>query len=367
MSSRPDLYPPYPGKISETKGTMSAPSGADVLIVIPSLNEAAHIESVVRSLQADTNCRDALIVVADGRSTDQTVAIVERMGQDDPRVRVLATNQPLGISASVNRAVQKFGHRRSWLVRIDAHAEYPPCYSSRLVAKAVEMGASSVVTPMITKGSTCFQKAAAAAQNSFLGTGGARHRMVLGSGWVEHGHHALMDLKLFTLVGGYDESFSHNEDAELDCRITKSGGKIWLADDLALTYFPRGSTRRLFKQYFQYGRGRAMTIQRHGGKVRRPRQLLPLAVAPAVILSLFFPISHYALLPAGIWMTVCLLYGLALGVKLGICAAASGYAAMVMQLAWSMGYWRHILSGERTQPPPKPLDLAGAGTAAVVG
>ena len=37
--------------------------------------------------------------------------------------------------------------------------------------------------------------------------------------WADHGHHALMRISAFRAVGGYDESFSHNEDAELDYRL----------------------------------------------------------------------------------------------------------------------------------------------------
>jgi succinoglycan biosynthesis protein ExoA len=60
--------------------------GADVLIVIPSLNEEADIESVIASLRADRGCSEALIVVSDGGSSDQTVAIVERIARSDARV-----------------------------------------------------------------------------------------------------------------------------------------------------------------------------------------------------------------------------------------------------------------------------------------
>src|SRR4051794_11828915 len=83
--------------------------GADVLIVIPSLNEEAQIESVIASLKVDHRCREALIVVTDGGSSDQTVAIVERIASTDPRVRVLTSVKLLSTGASVNRAVECFG------------------------------------------------------------------------------------------------------------------------------------------------------------------------------------------------------------------------------------------------------------------
>ncbi len=288
----------------------------------------------------------ALIVLADGGSRDDTVAIVERMGADDSRVRALPSDCPLGISASINRAVHQFGHGRRWLVRIDAHAEYPPQYASRLVSKAIEMGAASVVTPMVTKGQSCFQKAAAAAQNSLLGTGGAAHRLRGRAGWVEHGHHALMRIDTFCQAGGYDESFSHNEDAELDHRITKLGGRIWLADELALHYYPRGTARALFRQYFFYGRGRAMTIARHRG-VRRARQVLPLAIAPVAVASLATPAYWPAGIPALIWIAGSLLYGAALARPGDLCAGGAGYPAIIMHIAWSLGYWKQVLAGPR--------------------
>jgi succinoglycan biosynthesis protein ExoA len=336
MSTRPQPAEPMTISRSETI------TGADVLIVIPSLNEEAHIESVIATLQADRRCSEALIVVSDGGSSDQTVAIVKRIGSNDPRVRVLTTVKRLSIGASVNRAVECFGHGRTWLARLDAHAGYPKDYVSRLIAKAIETGAKSVVTTMFTRGDTCFQRAAAAAQNSFLGTGGSAHRLLNRGGWVEHGHHAIFDLERFRELGGYDGEF--NEDAEFDWRLIKSGGRIWLADDLVVTYFPRSNTISLFRQYVNYGRGRARTFIRHGGRKRIRHFILP-SIAPIITLGFLAPLYWPVALPVSAWLFACLSYGLVLGIRQrDVCAAASGYAAIVMQLAWSLGHWREIIS-----------------------
>ena len=317
-------------------------TSADVLIVIPSLNEESHIEDVIAALQADRHISRALIVVSDGGSSDQTVSIVERIGNINPRVRLLTTVERLSTGASVNRAVEAFGHGRSWLVRVDAHAGYPKDYASRLVSKAIETGASSVVTPMFTRGHTCFQRAAATAQNSFLGTGGAAHRQLNYDGWVEHGHHALCNLDWFRRLGGYQSEFG--EDPEFDRRLVKSGGKIWLAGDIVITYFPRNNTFSLFRQYVKHGRGRAHTFLRHGGRKRIRHFILP-SIAPIVSLGFLTPFYWPLLLPASTWLLACLSYGLVLGIRQkDVCAAASGYTAIVMQLAWSLGHWREIIS-----------------------
>jgi succinoglycan biosynthesis protein ExoA len=327
-----------PSSINRSETT----TGADVLIVIPSLNEEAHIENVIASLQADCRCSEALIVVSDGGSSDQTISIVERIGTTDPRVRVLTTVKRLSTGASVNRAVECFGHGRTWLVRVDAHAGYPKDYASRLVAKAIETGASSVVTSMLTCGHTCFQRAAAAAQNSFLGTGGSAHRHRNRGGWVEHGHHAIFNLELFCKLGGYESKFG--EDPEFDRRLIKAGGRIWLADDLVITYLPRDNTISLFRQYVKHGQGRAHTFTRHGGRRRIRHFILP-SIAPIVTLGFLAPLYWPLAVPASGWLFACLLYGLVLGIKQrDVCATASGYAAIVMQLAWSLGHWRENIS-----------------------
>jgi succinoglycan biosynthesis protein ExoA len=318
--------------------------GADVLVVIPSLNEARNIEKVINVLQADQDCEEALIVVSDGGSSDETVAIVERIGTTDPRVRALTTVDRLTTSASLNRAVEVFGPGRRWLVRLDAHAEYPQNYASRLVAKVIEMGATSIVTAMFTRGNTCFERAAAAAQNSVLGTGGSAHRLLNRGGWVEHGHHAVFDLEYFRRLGGYDVTMKFNEDAEFDSRLIRSGGKIWLAADLAITYFPRKNTISLFRQYAGHGRGRAHTFARHGGRKRIRHFILPL-IAPIVLVGLFSPLCWALAIPVVAWLGTCISYGVVLGVKnRDICAAGSGYSAIVMQLGWSLGHWREIIS-----------------------
>lgn len=330
--------------------------GADVIIVIPALNEQPHIEAVIRSLQADAGCAEALIVLADGGSRDATVATVQRIGLGDPRVIAMPTSRPLGISASINRAVERFGHGRRWLVRVDAHARYPADYASRLVRAAMAHDATSVVTSMRSSGTTCFQTAAAAAQNSFLGTGGSAHRMVGRAGaWVEHGHHALIAIDAFVAVGGYDENFSHNEDAELDHRILDAAGRIWLEPELALVYYPRRTLPALTRQYFRYGSGRAMTVARHPRR-RRARQVLPLAIAPICCLLALGPLFWPAAVPALAWVVLCLGYGLWLARSARPCAAAAGVAAIAMQAAWSFGYWKQVCVGPR--PGASPVALA---------
>src|SRR5262249_53973211 len=143
------------------------------------------------------------------------------------------------------------------------HAEYPPDYISTLISEAERTKAASVVVAMKARGIGCFQRAVAAAQNSILGAGGSPHRRLGAEGFVDHGHHALIDFAQFRLLHGYDERQSHNEDAEFDARLRKAGGTTWLTRATQMTYFPRARPGGLFVQYRNHGRGRALTMLRH--------------------------------------------------------------------------------------------------------
>src|SRR5690606_10797383 len=142
--------------------------------------------------------------------------------------------------------------------------------------------------------------AVATAQNSLVGTGGSAHRTGLGGRFVDHGHHALMRISAYRAVGGYDESFRFNEDAELDYRLTRAGYRIWLTAATVMTYYPRATPSKLFKQYFGYGSGRARNILKHR-MVPRIRQMLPLVILPAVALALLSFVHWSALIPLVLW------------------------------------------------------------------
>ncbi|MDX1200551.1 glycosyltransferase [Sinorhizobium medicae] len=316
------------------------------LIVIPCLDEASHIEALIEKLRPALTPLNAQIVIADGGSTDGTRDIAGRLATEDPRVLFLDNPKRIQ-SAAINRAVAELGADSDYLIRIDAHGTYPDDYCERLVEDALATGADSVVVAMQTVGFSTFQKATAFAQNSKLGNGGSKHRSGAVGHWAEHGHHALMRIEAFKAVGGYDESFSHNEDAELDYRLGKAGYRIWMTDRTSMVYYPRAKIVPLFRQYFGYGRGRAKNFLKHRA-MPGLRQMVPLAVAPVVFGALLAIVNWMAVLPAGVWAGACLGYGvwMALGQRnpYGPLAAV---AAMVMHLAWSAGFWRELLDFRR--------------------
>jgi succinoglycan biosynthesis protein ExoA len=315
------------------------PSEPSVTIIVPTLNEEKYIRKAVGSLIPPDESVDYELIVLDGGSTDHTPLIVKEMAKLNPKIR-LETNPARYQSAAVNRGAKIAKPGSNIIIRADSHAEYPPGFVAGLVRELRERDVASVVVPMRTRGKAFLQRGIAAAQNSRLGNGGASHRIGNSSCYVEHGHHAAFERKTFLAVGGYDESFTHNEDAELDIRLRNSGARIWLCTELAISYFPRSSLGALARQYFNHGSGRARTMLKH----RRPpkvRQLLPLGALGVNMLSVASGIGFGwpFFLPSLAYAGACLTGGLFLALsERDPAGCAAGPAAIIMHQSWAAGF-----------------------------
>ncbi|MEL6211667.1 MAG: glycosyltransferase family 2 protein, partial [Pseudomonadota bacterium] len=313
----------------------------------------------LRSLIGDDPAmRDVQITVADGGSTDGTQDIVQRLAAEFPNVALIGNPARLQ-AAAINRVAADCAQSdHQVLVRCDAHSVYPPGYVLGVARALVAQQAASVTVPMDAEGAGCFQRALALITDTKLGSGGSAHRGGARSGWVDHGHHAGFDLSWYRRLGGYDESFSHNEDAEYDRRLTEAGGRIWMAADLRITIAPRGTPMALARQYWRYGRGRARTVLKHRMRPRL-RQMIPvghvLALGTSAILLAVHPIG---------WLYPAAYGALALGASLwsatriGLCGLWAGVAVAVMHTAWGAGFLAQAMRGpgptRETPPIAKP-------------
>lgn len=322
-----------------TANAMTQVDPAVILAVIPTLNEARHIETCIRSLMAGSPALRAVpVVVADGGSSDDTVAIVERLKTEFPNLGVLHNPKRLQ-AAALNLAAAGAPDAATILVRCDAHSIYPENFILDVAQSLVDNGAASLVIPMDAAGETCFEKANAWIVDTPLGSGGAAHRGGKTSGWVDHGHHAGFDLAWYRRIGGYDETFSHNEDAEYDVRLGKAGGRVYLDAGIRIQYIPRGDVRRLWKQYAAYGRGRARNAKLHGTKLKL-RQMAPilalLGSAAGCAIALVFPPA--LILPLG-YVAILALSSAHVAIKHNsTCGLLAGIVAGTMHLSWAWGF-----------------------------
>jgi succinoglycan biosynthesis protein ExoA len=264
-----------------------------VSIIVPTYQEEAYLRRCVDSLLMTSYPRDRFeLLVIDGGSSDRTVEIAETLARETGVVRVLH-NPKRRQAAAVNLGIARASPESAVIIRADAHATYSADFIVRCIVALEGSGADMVVFAAVAAADArCFQAAVAAAQNTPLGVGDSWYRIGGHSRFVDHGFHGCFRRSILERSGVYDESFSHNEDAELSFRIARAGGRIYLERTLEVAYYSRPTLRSLALQYYRYGRGRAQNILKHR---TRPvlRQLLPM-------LLIFGEAAAVALLAAGI-------------------------------------------------------------------
>src|SRR4029079_6103962 len=112
--------------------TVNMPIASDELASLPSsdtvviacLNEEDHIQGVIYHFAAESERVVRKIVVADGGSTDRTIKIVEERSRQDGRIVLLHNTRQIQ-SSGINRAVEQYGDLAPFIIRVDAHADYP--------------------------------------------------------------------------------------------------------------------------------------------------------------------------------------------------------------------------------------------------
>ncbi|WP_205963377.1 glycosyltransferase family 2 protein [Roseicella aquatilis] len=352
--------------MSAEPAPLAGASHPHVTIVVPTLNEAGYIEDCLASLIRQWPAASCEILVVDGGSRDGTVALVEDFARrhpapEHPVIRALPNPRRIQ-SCAMNLAARLAAPRSTILVRADAHSHYPAGFLRRCVADLLRTGATSVVVPMRNEAQpgNGLQRAIAFAQSSPLGNGGSAHRATPRSGFVDHGHHAVFDRAFFLSVGGYDESFTHNEDAELDHRARLAGGRVWMCAEEPVTYFPRKGLVPLGRQYLRHGAGRARTLLKHR-MVPKPRQMAPVfALGLLLAGAALAPLAPLTALASLTYPLACCAWGAAQAARRrDAWLLAAGPALVTMHLCWAAGFLRTVLSGGRAALPAMALTVAG--------
>ncbi|MHC4424508.1 MAG: glycosyltransferase family 2 protein [Planctomycetota bacterium] len=253
-----------------------------VSVIMPVRNEADFIEQAIRSvLDNDYPAEKMEVLVADGMSDDGTREIVQTLAEKDDRIKMLDNPRrivPTGMNIGL-KAV-----RGDLFIRVDGHAKIPTDFVSNSVQCLREHPEAWVVGGYIKTVANDFTgQAIASAMRSPIGVGNSRFRLGDYEGWVDTLAFGTHYKWIVDKIGYFDEELVRNQDDEFNLRIILAGGRIWMSKSIQSTYFSRGSLRKLWKQYFQYGFWRIRTLQKH----RRPatvRQLVPLLFVLSLLL-----------------------------------------------------------------------------------
>lgn len=259
-------------------------------VIVPIYNEERFIEACVASLLAQDFPQEEMeLLLVDGASTDRTPELLEKLAREHPSVIRVLQNPKRIQSAAMNLGAK--AARGTYLIRVDAHADYPPNYFSRCVSLMEETGAQNVGCIWNTQGKTPKAQMIAMMLTSPFGVGGAAFRTGGKSGWVDTVPFGTFRKDYYESIGGFDERLARSEDNEINYRIRKNGGKIYMTDEMAVTYYCRETVSALGRMAFANGKWNVIAAKLCPGSMSL-KYFVPLAFVLSLIVMPFLCLLH---------------------------------------------------------------------------
>jgi len=217
-----------------------------VSLILTVLNEGESIRGVLDSLAAQTRPPDE-VVIADGGSHDDTVAILRRYAAAGRLpLRVIET-PGANISEGRNAAIRLT--TGEVIAATDAGVRCPPDWLEKLTAPFAGPGQVSAVAGFfrpdarnvfeLAMGATVLPEARDVSPKTYLPS--SRSVAYLKSAWEA--------------VGGYPEWIDYCEDVIFDLKLRRLVGAFVFAPEAVVYFRPRGSLRAFARQYYLYARG----------------------------------------------------------------------------------------------------------------
>ena len=224
-----------------------------VSIIIPMRNEEKYIGECLRSVLAnDFPGEHREILVVDGASTDRSRQIVEEVCSKHANIRLL-DNPDRIVPTGLNQAIRQA--RGRYIIRMDAHTEYPSNYVRNCVSELERTGAANVGGRCITLpgGNTLIAKTIALLTQTRAAVGNAAYRLGQGDRYVDTVPFGAFRRDVLLQVGLYREDLPRNQDYELNARVRSHGHKIFLSSKVYSFYHNVPTFRAFMRQAFLNG------------------------------------------------------------------------------------------------------------------
>lgn len=229
-----------------------------VSVILPVRNEEKFIVDCTRSIFAQDYPREKMeVIFVDGCSTDRTVALLEELQKEYPQIRILH-NPNKTVPYAMNIGIRAC--KGPYIVRLDAHAYYGADYISLSIRTLMEKDCDNAGGIFVTHGRGFWGEAIAAGLCTPFGVGNATYRLATRDGYVDTVPFGAFRKELFDRIGLYDERMTRNQDNELNFRIRKNGGKIYLNRDIQVQYYCRDSLRGIMDMGFKNGKWNIITM-----------------------------------------------------------------------------------------------------------
>lgn len=264
-----------------------------ITVICPVFNEEAYILQVLQFF-VDADPQDKELYIVDGGSTDLTCEIVEEWSKKNPTIHLLQ-NPDRYVPYALNKAIQ--ASKGDPVIRLDAHTKYASDYFTAILNCFETTGADIVGGPMRAVGQTPFQRAVAYCTSTKLGVGDSAFHDENMEGETESVYLGAWKRSVFEAAGLFDTDMVRNQDDEFHYRARSKGKRIYLDPKIRSSYFPRSTSKALYRQYYQYGLFKPLVLKKVKSGIRL-RHLIP---AGFVAYWLSLPVTLWLI---GLWAVI---------------------------------------------------------------
>jgi len=282
-------------------------------VVCPIFNEEKYIGKCIDSILEQDFPKEKLeVLFVDGMSADGTRKIVGEYSKEHPWIRLIDNPRRI-VPCAMNLGIA--AAKGEYIIRLDAHATYARNYFSELVSSLIRLNADNV-------GCVCRTDVLNKTPKTLAIREVLSHRFGVGNSAFRTGisHEQEADTvpfgcwrkEVFKKYGMYDVRLIRNQDIELNKRILRGGGKIYLVPGTYCTYLARETYKALAKNNFGNGKWNILTVfYTKNLRSLSIRHFVPLLFLLSLLLPLLGMFLWFPLVYIGIASLCC--YLLAIG------------------------------------------------------
>ncbi|MDY3305085.1 MAG: glycosyltransferase family 2 protein, partial [Clostridia bacterium] len=266
----------------------------------PVYNEAAYIERCMSSLIRQTFPKEMIEwLFIDGMSFDDTAEKIMSFSSC-LNLQILKNEKRL-VTYALNIGIQHA--HGDYIIRMDAHAEYPENYIEKCVYYLEHTDADNVGGTVLTVGKGVIGEANSEILSSKFGVGNSAFRTGCESGYVDTVPFGAFRREIFKKIGLFNPDLPRSEDNDFNSRIRANGGKVYMAADIQTTYYCRDTVKGLLEQAVKNGNALFLTLRKNPSAMR-VRHYIPfmfvLSLLAGSLLGVFVPFIRWVLAAEGV-------------------------------------------------------------------